>query len=176
MACNKLDDRRFSRRIRKATENIPSSVQDGLVWRGRRGGEHGLIVVRVVVAVFGVAEGVVLVAVHGGDVGGRGTEGHEREEKRGGVRVRRRACHAIVGQRASARHRGDSLDLSLGTHAKYGKVSAPLTSHPRLNHVDTQAHHPPSPPTCSTTTTMSNTILLCVSLFSSRMDAGSRDI
>ena len=43
----------------KRTENIPGSAQDGLVWRGRRGGVHGAIVVIVVIAVCGVAANVV---------------------------------------------------------------------------------------------------------------------
>lgn len=147
--------------------NIPSSAQDGLVWRGRRGGVHRCIVVIVDLAVFGVAVGVVQVVVHDGDIGGCGgeMEGHERRQ----VSVRWRVISSSTTT-TPARHRPRYLT--------YRSESFPNkeTSAPNLCHVDTRTHHP-SPPTCSTTTTtMSNTILLCVSLFSSRKKASSRNV
>lgn len=72
--------------LERQTKYIPSSAQDGLVWRWRRGGEYRVIVIIVVPGVFGDAAGVVHAVEH--DAGtvweGRG-EGHERETRRKGV-------------------------------------------------------------------------------------------
>ena len=114
-------------------ENPPSAAQDGLIWRGRRGGVPGAIVPIVVLAVLGVAAGARVVeqdAEIAGD--GRGMEGHEGDDRR-----ERRPW----SRRDSARHR---LRYRAGQRSKHGNISAPTL--PVIARVTWPRRHALSPP------------------------------